>query len=455
MADYETLRHRHAERWAALQSEYFDRISWPQERLAREREERLRALILAAKQRSPWHRSRLEHIDADRVTEADLASIPPMTKHEMMVNFDAVLTDRRLTRNAVESHLEGLTDDAYLLDEFHAAASGGSSGTRGVFVYGWDGWAISHLTFIRFRRRFIESDPELGPAPPSVMIAAGKATHMTFAMARTFRGTATATPVPATLPLPEIVSRLNAIKPLVVNGYPTMLYALAHEARAGRLRIRPRMVGPNSEPLLPEMRRAMEEVWQCPILNVLGTTEGLAAGGCGLSRGMHLGEDTAIFELVDEHGNPVPPGIRAAKMYVTNLVNHVQPLIRYELTDEATLLEDPCPCGSSMRRIDDIEGRTDDVFVYSENVIVHPLVFRSRLGGERNVVEYQVRQTGAGADIELRTSGHVETDALAAALERDLAVTGVANPRVSVRCVDALDRQQTGKLKRFVPLSPA
>jgi hypothetical protein len=58
---------------------------------------------------------------------------------------------------------------------------------------------------------------------------------------------------------------------------------------------------------------------------------------------------------VDEHGNPVRPGIRAAKMYVTNLVNHVQPMIRYELTDEATLLEDPCPCGSSMRRIDDID----------------------------------------------------------------------------------------------------
>jgi hypothetical protein len=71
------------------------------------------------------------------------------------------------------------------------------------------------------------------------------------------------------------------------------------------------------------------------------------------------------------------------------------------------------------------------------------------------VVEYQVQQTIAGAAIELRAAGHVETDALAGAIERDLAAAGVVDPRVSVRTVDALGRQTTGKLKRFVPLPPA
>ncbi len=168
---------------------------------------------------------------------------------------------------------------------------------------------------------------------------------------------------------------------------------------------------------------------------------------------MHLGEDTAIFEFVDNEGRPVPPGVRAAKMYITNLYNHVQPLIRYELTDEATLLDEPCPCGSVLRRIDDIQGRTDDVFTYAGNIVVHPIVFRSRIGHERNIVEYQVRQTASGAEIGVRTLGPLDTDALAASLENDLAASGLPQPRVAIRTVESLDRQQTGKLKRFVPLS--
>jgi len=452
MADYETVRQRHVERFAQLQPEYIARIGWPAERLREERERRLRELIRVAKERSRWHQLRLSHIDADSVTEADLPSIPPMTKDDMMQNLEGIWTDRRLTRDAVEAHLDALTDDAYLFDEFHAASSGGSSGTRGVFVYGWDAWVIAYLTFVRFRRRLMQSDPEMGLMAPTVMVAAGKATHMTYAMARTFRGGANVTAVPATLPLPDIVARLNELQPLGITGYPTMMYALAKEAASGHLHIKPRLVGSNSEPLLPEMRRAIEDAWGYPPVNVFGTSEGAAASGCGQSAGMHLGEDTAIFEFVDDSGEPVPPDRRCAKMYVTNLFNHVQPLIRYELTDEATLLDKPCPCGSAMRRIDDIEGRMDDIFTYPGGIVVHPIVFRSQLGHERNIVEYQVRQTAWGAEISVRTLGPVDTAALAAAIERDLTASGLANARVSIFSVESLDRQQTGKLKRFVPL---
>ena len=45
--------------------------------------------------------------------------------------------------------------------------------------------------------------------------------------------------VPATLPIAEIVDRLNALQPPVLGGYASMLARLALEARAGRLRISP------------------------------------------------------------------------------------------------------------------------------------------------------------------------------------------------------------------------
>jgi phenylacetate-coenzyme A ligase PaaK-like adenylate-forming protein len=454
MSDYETLRQRHVAEFQQRGPEYLERIAWPEERLRHERERLLRALIRAAVEHSPWHRKRLTDVDPERVTEADLPNIPPMTKDDLMANFDGIVTDHRLDREIVEAHLAGLTDDAYLLDEFHAVSSGGSSGTRGIFVYGWDAWMVGLLTMTRFRVAHQISDPELRTKPVAA-IAAGKATHMTFAQARTFRSDRLhVTPIPATLPLPEIVDRLNALQPGALSGYPSMLYALAREAEAGRLHVTPRIIGPNSEPLLPEMRRAFEEVWRCPILNVYGTSEGVSAASCGKGRGMHLGEDVAIFEPVDGGGRAVPPGVRAAGMYVTNLYNTVLPLIRYELTDEVTLLDEPCVCGSKMRRIDDIEGRTDDVFTYRGGVVVHPLVFRSVLGAERAIIEYQVRQTETGADIFVRSHGSPDLGSLEAGIERQLAASGLGKPVVKVQTVDAFDRQATGKLKRFVPSSP-
>jgi hypothetical protein len=95
----------------------------------------------------------------------------------------------------------------------------------------------------------------------------------------------------------------------------------------------------------------------------------------------------------------------------------------------------------------------DDIFRYGGGIVVHPIVFRSQLGHERNIVEYQVRQTASGAEISICTLGPVDTEALARATQLDLAAAGLRDARISIRAVDSLDRQQTGKLKRFISLS--
>jgi phenylacetate-coenzyme A ligase PaaK-like adenylate-forming protein len=102
--------------------------------------------------------------------------------------------------------------------------------------------------------------------------------------------------------------------------------------------------------------------------------------------------------------------------------------------------------------VDDIEGRTDDVFTYRGGIVVHPLTFRSPLGRERNVVEYQVQQTPQGALVSARLDGAVDTAGLAARIAENLAGAGLIEPEVSVVAVDAFDRQASGKLKRFFAL---
>jgi phenylacetate-coenzyme A ligase PaaK-like adenylate-forming protein len=452
MADYERLRERHLAEFSSLVPEHLDRLRWPVERIREERERRLRTLLAAARERSSWHAGRLAAVDPATATEADLARIPSMTKDDMMEHLDGIFTDPRLSRRLAEVHVDTLVDDAYLLDEFHVFTSGGSSGRRGVFVYDWNGWMWFTLSLVRFVTRARLADPELGPGTVEAVVAAEKASHMTGAM--TFLSpSAPIHRFPATLPLAAIVAGLNRVQPVILRGYPTALCALAAEARAGRLRIAPRAVRAHSEPLLPEVRRTIEETWGRPVSNGYGTTEGAAATSCGQGRGMHLNEDLCIFELVDETGKPVPPGERCAKLYITNLTNLAQPLIRYELTDELRILDEPCPCGSAFRRVDDIEGRSDDLFTYPGDVVVHPLVFRSPLGRERHVVEYQVHQTPRGARIQIRLDGEMDVAALSGRIADGLVRAGVTEPQVAVERAEAFERHATGKLKRFFPVA--
>ena len=88
--------------------------------------------------RSPWHRERLAGVDPDGLDEDSLRAVPPMTKADLMENFDRIVADERLSLERVNDHLQTVTTGSYLLDGYTAVTSGGSTGERGVFVYDWD-----------------------------------------------------------------------------------------------------------------------------------------------------------------------------------------------------------------------------------------------------------------------------------------------------------------------------
>jgi phenylacetate-coenzyme A ligase PaaK-like adenylate-forming protein len=455
MIDYEAIRQRHVAYMAGRLPEHLERLTWSADRLRAERTARLRELLRTAQTHSPWHRSRLSPVDVDAIDEDRLRDLPVMTKGDLMTHFDEIVTDRRVTLDLVNVHLAGLTSDAYLLDEFHALASGGSSGVRGVFVWGWEAWAVCWLMNLRRQVSDSLSDPAPAQGPPVLMIvAAENAAHLSGAQGRTFADPAMQVHrFPVTLPLEKIVEGLNRINGRTLMTYASMLATLATEARAGRLTISPRRIITVSEPLLPEIRDAARDAWGAPIANSWGTSEGgVVARGCYRDTGMHLSDDLLVIEPVDANGAAVPSGSESAKVYLTNLFNPLLPLIRYEITDQVTFLAEPCACGSAHRRLADIQGRLDDVFTYPGGISVHPHTFRSLLGRDARVIEYQVRQTLRGADVLLRTHGPVEVEHVARALEGELDRIGCPHPLVTARIVEHIPRVGVGKLKRFVPL---
>jgi phenylacetate-CoA ligase len=288
------------------------------------------------------------------------------------------------------------------------------------------------------------------------MITGGSPNQISSAFGATFSADLLQTcALEVTQPLSRIVAVLNREQPGSVFAPPSMLHLLAAEAVAGRLHIEPRLVVSAFEPLFPEIVEAIDRAWDAVVLNAYGTSDfGPAGFSCTARTGIHLSDDMIIVEPVDEAGRPVSPGKTAPRYYVTALQQFTLPVIRYEMTDEITLSEGPCPCGSSFRRIADVQGRLDDLFRYPGDVVVHPAVFRSPLGRSRDVLEYRVRQTVDGADVDVRTVGAVDVDRLSRQIGDRLRTAGLSAPRVNVRVVAEIERTGAGrKLKRFVPLS--
>ncbi len=453
MTNLSELRSRHTAEALTRAPAMIERLSWDAERLAAHRTQALRELVSHAATHSPWHRKRLAGVDVGALEVSSLAELPVMRKPEVMAHFDDVVTDRRLRLTEVEAALAD-PEGSYLFDRYTAVASGGSSGRRGVFVYDWEGWPVFWLSLFRGLMRERADDPTLADRTLTMgFVFAAHASHVSSAVARTFADPALVTlRFPVTLPVHQIVAGLNEAQPDILAGYPSILHVLADEATAGRLRIAPRRVFSGGEPLLPEIRAAVHGVWPVPLTNWWASSEaGCSMLPCRLGTS-HLAEDLGIYEPVDALGHPVPPGERAAKIYVTNLFNRAMPLIRWEITDEITILAEPCPCGAPTPAVADVQGRLDDAFAYAD-VSVHPHVFRSALGRLPEILEYQVRQTARGAQVVVVCSGNPDLDALRREIESHISKAGVPAPEVAITTAPTLDRlAQTGKLSRFIPL---
>jgi phenylacetate-coenzyme A ligase PaaK-like adenylate-forming protein len=449
---YEVLRARHQAAMLAAIPEFVARLAWTRQEIEIQRRRALRLLLRVAVEYSPWHRERLRGIDPGRATEADLASIPPMTRDDLMDHWDEIAIQPEVSLERARAHLRDLEDDAYLQGGFHAVESSGAGGRPGVFLYDWDAWIAGFAGCARWRLRNRGQALEKARVVVAA-VTSQRATHVNQALIQTFA------PGPyhhlaARLPLREIASRLEAVQPDVLVGYPSVLHELAVEAQRGELAIRPAHVSCTGEPLRGETREVLAACWNAPIHDSWAASESVALGqSCSDGGGMHVNDDLVILEPVDDAGRPAPPGTPSRKTYLTNLFNLALPLIRYELDDSVTLAERPCPCGSSYTLVDHVQVCREAHFVYADGRAVETARVESALLGQRDVLGYQVRQTPEGAEVLLSSQAPLHLRAVGHRVASALARAGVPSPWVSVRRVERIARGPTGKVQRFVPRS--
>jgi phenylacetate-coenzyme A ligase PaaK-like adenylate-forming protein len=368
----------------------------------------------------------------------------------MMDHFDEIVTDPTLRLAELQSYLEQLHGNEPFAGRYWVSATSGSSGRKSVIPSDAHEWA---MTIASYGRANEWSGIHAGPLHPVRMavVSSSTAWHQSSRVAATVHSPFIHSErMDAAAPLPDIVARLNQLRPDVLIGYASMIRALADEQLDGRLRIAPRAVNSASEVLTAETRAMAIRAWRVAPFNVYAATEtGGIAAECAQHRGMHLFEDLVIPEVVDDQYRPVPAGEPGDRLLVTVLFSRTLPLIRYEMTDRVTLATDPCPDGLPFRLLDSIEGRTDDIVVLPASaggrIRVHPVVFH-RVLDLLDAPAWQVRQQGPDINVLVASPGpQVDVAATEQAVLAALEQAGARPQTVTLSIVDTIPAGAAGK----------
>lgn len=117
-----------------------------------------------------------------------------------------------------------------------------------------------------------------------------------------------------------------------------------------------------TEPMRDEMRKTFGE--NLKITQNYGMSELIGpgvSGECEELCGMHINEDHFICEIIDPETGEVLPAGEKGELVVTCLSKEALPLIRYRTRDITRLMYEPCKCGRTTARMENLSGRTDDM----------------------------------------------------------------------------------------------
>ncbi len=373
---------------------------WSAEKIRQIQSQRLQALLLHARAHTVLGAERLAHWSPGQ----NLAQIPPITKAELMERFTDGISGGALTLSRAETFAADESRVGQLLDErWVIAKTSGTTGRVGYFVTDKQAWArFNGALFARIlRHRLIPREIIRFSCGRRYRMAMAVATggHLITRLVSTFQPTLGRLMMKMRSfsilnPLEEVILGLNRYRPHYLHSYPTYVELLARAQLAGELKIDPEFISLGSEPVSSMAREVIGRAFpHAEVSETYGATECLTIANQCRHGQLHLNEDLCVLEPVDERGRPVPPGQPSAKVYLTNLINRAQPLIRYELPDSVTLPQETCPCGAGLGLLK-IQGRTDDTFFLTDAqghyVPCAPLPFEALFLGVKGLAQFQL-----------------------------------------------------------------
>ncbi len=263
------------------------------------------------------------------------------------------------------------------------------------------------------------------------------------------------------------VQLIQDFRPDIITVTPSYLLAIGDEferqgldARKTSLRIGLH----GAEPWTESMREEIEERFDMHALNVYGLSEilgpGVAQECIETKDGLTLWEDHFYPEIIDPAtGEAVPDG-EFGELVFTTLTKEALPIVRYRTRDLTRLLP---PTARSMRRIDRIAGRSDDMLIIrGVNVFptqIEELILKHEELSPHYVLELRREKhlddltVVVEARPELAGSGEAAMNKASGALQHDIkSLIGISS-HVRVVPVGGVERSM-GKAKRILDMRP-
>jgi putative adenylate-forming enzyme len=393
------------------------------QKIQRSQEKSLLELVQQVRAKSPFYRDLYAGLPVNNL--ADFSGLPTINKSVMMANFDRLNTaGLHLDEVMAFAVQKELAQDylGYFQDRYVIGLSSGTSGNKGIFVTPKD--LTERLPGVFLARGGVRlSDLPLRILFILRVFSQGFSDINGPLIQLNYRSSMTEPQ--------ELIETCNQMRANILMAPPSLLRQLI--PHLATLKTPLRRVITYAEVLNPLEKSRFSAAFRAPVVEIYQASEGQIASPCRYGN-LHINEDLVYIELLDENDRPVEPGQRASRMLVTNLVNHVQPLIRYEMNDLVEL-GGPCPCGSHFRVISQVIGRNDDVlYLRTLSGTIRPvypdLVSRWIITTDDQIREFIVEQTDAShLLLRLDLTGQDSTDLvdrLRERLMRELAAFGIA-----------------------------
>ncbi|MEG1940449.1 MAG: phenylacetate--CoA ligase [Eubacterium sp.] len=136
-----------------------------------------------------------------------------------------------------------------------------------------------------------------------------------------------------------------------------------------------------AEPWSENMRHEIERKLAIKAHDIYGLSEVCGPGvaiECSEQNGLHIWEDHFIAEIIDPVTLKNVPDGEDGELVITTITKEGIPLLRYRTRDVTHIIDEPCACGRTHRRIARISGRSDDMLII-RGVNVFPTQIESAL----------------------------------------------------------------------------
>lgn len=217
-----------------------------------------------------------------------------------------------------------------------------------------------------------------------------------------------------------------------------------------------------AEPWSDAMRQVIQREAGIIAYDIYGLSEIIGPGvacECCAQNGLHIFEDHFYPEIVDPKTDaPLPDGSEG-ELVLTTLSKQALPMIRYRTRDITCIIPEPCPCGRTIRRINRISRRSDDMIIIRGVNVFPSQIEDALLAVEGTLPHYQIiltRKKGLDQmEIQVEVTSAVFGDTVRAMEELRRKLSAAVERRLGIRATITLVEPYTlkrseGKAKRVV-----